>query len=32
MIHGFFSMADVLDKGKDAIEESAAALRKALAK
>ena len=32
MIHGFFSMADVLDKGKQAIEESAAALRKAFAK
>jgi acetyl esterase len=28
MIHGFFSMFDVLDKGKQAIEESAAALRK----
>jgi acetyl esterase/lipase len=29
MIHGFFSMFDVLDKGKQAIDESAAALRKA---
>jgi acetyl esterase len=32
MIHGFLSMFDVLDKGKLALEESAAALRKALAK
>ena len=28
MIHGFFSMYDVLDKGKLAIDESAAALKK----
>ena len=32
MIHGFVSMYDVLDKGKLALEESAQALRKALAK
>jgi acetyl esterase len=32
MIHGFFSMYDVLDKGKQAIDESAAALRAAFAK
>lgn len=32
MIHGFVSMYEVLDKGKLAIEESAEALRKALAK
>src|ERR1700720_784893 len=32
MIHGFFSMYEVLDKGKLAIEESAAALRKAFAR
>jgi acetyl esterase len=32
MIHGFVSMYEVLDKGKQAIDESAAALRKALAK
>jgi acetyl esterase len=32
MIHGFVSMFDVLDKGKLALEESAAALKKALAK
>lgn len=32
MIHGFLSMYEVLDKGKEAIEESAAALRKAFAK
>jgi acetyl esterase len=32
MIHGFFSMYEVLDKGKQSIEESAAALRKAFAK
>jgi acetyl esterase len=32
MIHGFFSMYEVLDKGKLAIEESAAALRIAFAK
>jgi acetyl esterase len=32
MIHGFFSMYEVLDKGKQAIEESAAALRIAFAK
>jgi acetyl esterase len=32
MIHGFYSMYEVLSKGKQAIEESAAALRKAFAK
>jgi acetyl esterase len=32
MIHGFFSMYEVLDKGKQAIDESAGALRKAFAK
>ena len=32
MIHGFFSMYEVLDKGKLAIDESAEALRKAFAK
>ncbi|HZC46719.1 MAG TPA: alpha/beta hydrolase fold domain-containing protein, partial [Candidatus Acidoferrum sp.] len=32
MIHGFFSMYEVLDKGKLAIEESADTLRKAFAK
>jgi len=31
MIHGFFTMTGVLDQGKKAIEEAAAALRKALA-
>jgi acetyl esterase len=31
MIHGFLSMFDALDKGKLALEESAAALKKALA-
>jgi acetyl esterase len=29
MIHGFFQMAGVLDQGKRAIEQTAAALRKA---
>jgi acetyl esterase len=29
MIHGFFTMADVLDQGKKAVAESAAALKKA---
>jgi acetyl esterase len=29
MIHGFFTMADVLDQGKQAVAESAAALKKA---
>ena len=32
MFHGFFSMYEMLDKGKLAIEESAEALRKAFAK
>ncbi len=32
MIHGFVSMSDVLDKGKQAIDESAAALRKAFSR
>jgi acetyl esterase len=32
MIHGFFSMYEVLDKGKLAIDESAEALRKAFTK
>ncbi len=32
MIHGFVSMYDALDKGKQAIEESAAALRKAFSR
>ncbi len=32
MIHGFVSMYEVLDKGKQAIDESAGALRKAFAK
>lgn len=31
MIHGFFTMADVLDQGKQAVAQSAAALKKAFA-
>jgi len=32
MIHGFFQMAGALDAGKEVIEETAAALREAIAK
>ncbi len=32
MIHGFFSMYEVLEKGRLAVDESAAALRKAFTK
>lgn len=32
MIHGFFTMADVLDQGKKAVAESAAALKKAFSR
>jgi hypothetical protein len=32
MVHGFISMNDMLDKGKDGIAEAASALKKAFAK